>query len=95
MDSNATRLTGHLEVGIKRHISLNTSPHPHASLLWPGAILRTCVIDWIAPQDNQDQSTDHGGALQHMTMIVIPDTLTVNPAGPNTTSLIWPDCVVT
>ena len=95
MDSSATRLTGHLEVRIKRHISTNTSMHPHASSLRPGAILRTCTINWITPQDNQDRCTDHGGVLQHITMTVIPDTLTVNPAGPNTTSQTYPDCVTT
>ena len=95
MDSSATRLTGRLEVGIKQHISLNTSLHPRASLLRPGAILRTCAINWITPQDNQDRSTDHGAAPKHMTMTVIPDTLTANPAGPNITSQTQPDCVAT
>ena len=95
MDSSATRLTCRLEAGIKRHIIPNTSLHPRASLLQPGAILRTCAIDWITPQDNQDRSTDHGGAPQHMTMTVIPDTLIANPAGPNITSQTQPDCVAT
>ena len=95
MDSSGTRLTDRLEVGIKRHISPNTSLHPRASLLWPGAILRTCAIDWITPQDNLDRSTDDGGVPQHMTMTVIPDTLTANPAGPNITSHTQLDCVAT
>ena len=80
MDSSATRLTGRLEVGIKWHISLNTSLHPRASLLRPGAILRTCTIDWIMPQDNQDRSTDHGGAPQRVTTTVTPNILKANPA---------------
>ena len=35
------------------------------------------------------------GALQHMAMTVIPDTLTANPAGPNTVSHTQPNCAVT
>ena len=95
MDSGATRLTGRLEVGIKWHISPNTSLHPRASLLRPGAILRTCAINWITLQDNQDRSMDHGGAPKHMTMIDIPDTLTANSPGLNTTSETQPDCAMT
>ena len=85
MDSSATRLTGHLVDGIKRHISPNTSLHPHASLLQPGAIRKTCETDWKTTQDKQDRSTDHGGAPQHMTMTVMPDTLMISLAGPNIT----------
>ena len=95
MDSSATRLTGRLEVGINRHISPNTSLHPRASLLRPEAILRTCAINWTTLQDNQDRSTDHGGAPQQMTMTVIPDTLIANLAGPNIISETQPDCAAT
>ena len=86
MDSSATRLTGCLEVGIKWHISPNTSLHLRSSLLRPGAILKTCAINWITPQDNQDRSTDHGGAPQHMTMTVMSDTPIISPARPNITN---------
>ena len=70
-----TRLTGHLVAGIKRRISPNTSPHPYPNTLRPGAIGRTCKIYWKTRQDSQDRSTDRGGAPQHVTMIVTPDTL--------------------
>ncbi len=53
------------------------------------------AINWITSQDNQERSMDRGGAPKHMTMTVIPDTLTANPAGPNITSQMQPDCVVT
>ena len=79
-----TNLTDHHVGGIEWLLTRNISPHPHASLLRPGAIRRTCETNWKTTQDNQDRSKDHGGAPQHMTMTVIPDTLTVNPAGPNT-----------
>ena len=79
------RLTGHPVAGIKQHVRPDTSPHPHAGSLRPGAIRRTCETYWKTMQDNQDRSTDHGGAPQHMTMIVMPDTLIISPAGPNIT----------
>ena len=44
MDSSAKQLTGHPVAGIKQDISPNTSPHPHANTLRPGAIGKTCKI---------------------------------------------------
>ena len=35
-------------------------------------------------EDSQDRSTDHGGAPQHVTMTVTPDTINQSPAGLNT-----------
>ena len=54
MDSSAIWLTGHLVAGIKWCISPNTSPHPHANTLRPGAIGKTCKIYWKTKQDGQD-----------------------------------------
>ena len=74
MDSSAKRLTGHPVAEIKRDISPNISPHPHADTLRPRATGKTCKIFWKTKRDNQDRSTDHGGAPQRATMIVAPDT---------------------
>ena len=78
-----TTLTSHLVAGIKRRISPNATPHPHANTLRPGAIGRTCKTYWKTRQDSQDRSMDRGGAPQHVTMIVMPDTLSTSLAGLN------------
>ena len=52
-DSSAKRLTGHPVAGIKWDISPNTSLHPHANTLRPGAISKTCKIYWKTKQDSQ------------------------------------------
>ena len=46
-------------------------------------------------QNNQDRSTDHGGAPQHVTMIVMPDTLSTSPAGPNIANQTYSNRVAT
>ena len=81
------RLIDHLMAETERHISPKSSPHPAATqtkIPRPGATRRTCEIYWKTEQNMQDQSTDHGGAHQHATMIVTPDTLKANPTEPNT-----------
>ena len=45
---------------------------------------QACKIYWKTKQDSQDRSTDHRGAPQCVKIIVAPDTLKVNPTGPNT-----------
>ena len=94
MDSNAKRLTGHPVAGIKRDISPNTSPHPHANTLRPRATGKTYKIYWKTKQDIQDRSTDHGGVPQRVTTTVTLDILKENPAGPNTADKTRMNCVV-
>ena len=79
-----TRLIVHLVAAIERHSSQKLSLHPDAiQIKRHGEIRQTFETYWKTTQDNQDRSTDHGGAPQHMTMTVMPDTL--NTAGPNIT----------
>ena len=70
-------------------------PAPHADTLRPRATGKTCKIFWKTKQDSQDRSTDRGGAPQHATMIVAPDTSSTNPAGPNTATQTNSSCVAT
>ena len=80
-----TRLIGHLVAAIERHSSQKLSLHPDAIQIKRHEETRqTCETYWRTKQNMQDRSTDHGGAPQHGTMIVTPDTLKANPAGPNT-----------
>ena len=48
------------------------------------ATRRTCETNWKTKQDNQDRSTDRGGAPQRVMMTATPDILSTNPSGPNT-----------
>ena len=60
-----------------------------------GATRGTCEMYWKTKQGIQDRSTDHGVAPQRVTMIVTPDTLKANPAGPNRADKTRMNCVVT
>ena len=92
------RLIDHHVAGTKRQLKPNTSPYHLTVKLETqqlGDIHMTYGRTWKIGQVRPDRSMDRGGAPKHMTMTVIPDTLTANPAGPNTTSQTQPDCIVT
>ena len=80
-----TRLIGHLVAAIERHSSQKLSLHPDAiQIKRHGEIRQTCETYWRTKQSMQDRSTDHEGAPLCETINVTPDTVKVNPAGPNT-----------
>ena len=91
------RLIGHLVAETERHISPKSSPHPAAiqtKIPRPGATRGTCETYWKTRQNMQDRSMDHGGAHQHGMRTVTPDTLKVNPAGPNIVDKTHMNCVM-
>ena len=88
------RLIGHLVATIERHSSQKLSLHPDAiQIKRHGEIRQTCEIYWRTKQSMQDQSTDHGGAPLCETINVTPDTVKVNPVGPNTAGKTHLGCV--
>ena len=87
-------LTGHLVAAIERHSSQKLSLHPDAiQIKRHGEIRQTYETYWRTKQSTQDRSTDHGHAPQHETMVVMPDILKTNPAGPNTAGKTHSSCV--
>ena len=80
-----TRLIGHLVAAIERHSSQKLSLHPNAiQIKRHGEIRQTCETYWRTKQSMQDRSTDHEGAPLCEMINIMPDTVKVNPAGPNT-----------
>ena len=91
------RLTGHLVAEPERHFGLKFSLHPAATqtkVPRPGATRGTYDTYWKTRKNMQDRSMSHGGAHQGGTMTVTPDTVKVNPAGPNTADKTHMNCVV-
>ena len=56
-------------------------------------IVQTCKTYWRTKKNMQDRSTDHEGAPLRETIIVTPDTVKVNPAGPSTAGKTHWSCV--
>src|SRR3954469_22978568 len=80
-----TWTTGHLAAATEMPLGPPPKPCPDAVQLRHGKMRQTCETYWRIRQDKQDRSTDHAGALRHVTVIFISDT--TNPAGPNTTDI--------
>ena len=79
------RLIGHLVAVIERHCSQKLSRHPDAiQINKHGETHQTCDTYWWTKQNMQDRSTDHESAPLCETINVTPDTVKVNPVGPNT-----------
>ena len=58
-----------------------------------GVVHTTFGRTWTVEQDTQDRSTDREDVLLCKTINVTPDTVKVNPAGPNTAGKTHPSCV--
>src|SRR3954469_18432588 len=80
--------TGHLAAATERPLGPPPKPCPDAAQLRHGKMCQTCETYWRTRQDKQDRSTDHAGALRHVTIIFTPDT--TYPVGPNTIDLALP-----
>ena len=77
-------------------VSQKLSPHPDATQIKMsrhGEIRQTCETYWRTKQNTQDRSTDHVGEPLCETITVMPDTVKVSPAEPNTTDKIHLSCV--
>ena len=87
-------LIGHLVAAIERHSSQKLSLHPDAiQIKRLGEICQTCEMYWRTKQNTHDRSTNHEGAPLCETITVTPDTVKVNPAGPNTVDKTHLSCV--
>src|SRR3954466_1170906 len=89
---HTTWQTGHLAAATERPVEPLNKPCPGAAQLRHGKMSQTCKTYWRIKQAKQDRSMDRADARRHM-MIFTPDT--INPAGPNTTGIALPSCVVT
>src|SRR3954466_844414 len=66
--------TGHLATATERPLGPPPKPCPGAAQLRNRKTRQTCEMYWRIRQDKQDRSTDHAGAIRHVTMIFTPDT---------------------
>src|SRR4051812_8067740 len=84
--------TGHLAAATESPVEPLNKPWPGAVQIRHEKTSQTCGTYWRIKQGKQDRSTDRADARRHV-MTFTPDT--INPAGPDTTGIALPSCVVT